>query len=84
MKQGEPFAPKAYTVFVEIAPYPNCGFVHSFVSRVGPATTIEEAKRVIKNDKRNIADTFDGLFEPASVKARTYSVWKANWEQIEI
>ena len=78
------FVPKPYTVFVSVAEYPNCGFKGSFISRLGPAETMEEAIEMIAADRKAMGNTYDGLFEPVSVKGRTYAIFKAEWSRAEM
>lgn len=76
------FNPKPYVVYVRIAEYPNCGFKGEFISRVGPADSVEDAKKKIAEDRRAMGDTMGGLIEAVSTKGRTYEVWKATWEKV--
>ena len=75
--------PASFVVYVEIAPYPNCGFAGTFTSRVGPAKTLEEAHRKIADDRKAMGDTMGGLIDPVSTKGRTYRIFKSlGWEEV--
>jgi hypothetical protein len=77
--------PKPYVVYVEISPYPNCGFTDAFTSRIGPAGDLAEVRKLIADDKRAMGDTMGGLIEPVSVRGRKYRVFKATaWEEVKI
>lgn len=84
MHQGKMTLPAEYAVYVEIAPYPNCGFTGLYTSRVGPAKDKADALRKIANDRKAMGDTMGGLIEPVSTKGRKYRIFKAVWEEINV
>lgn len=76
--------PAPYAVYVEVAPYPNCGFTGTYTSRIGPAKDLDEARRKIADDRKAMGDTMGGLIDPVSTKGRTYRVFKAAaWEEVQ-
>ena len=56
-----------------------------FVTRVGPARTIEDAKALIIKDRAAMGETFGGLIAPTDVSKRTYGIFRAlGWEEVDL
>lgn len=76
--------PAEYVVYVEVSPYPNCGFTGTFTSRVGPAKDLADAKKKIADDRLAMGKTFGGLIEPVTTKNRKYRVFRSlGWEELQ-
>jgi len=84
LKKEEVFTPAIYSVFVEVAHYPNCGFkpTEKMIGRLGAAKSIEGANKLIVDDRKAMGETYGGLIEPTRTKGRTYHIFKsAGWEK---
>lgn len=66
--------PKPYLVTVTLP--------DGFFARVGACNSINEAKKLIENDKRDCQETFGGLFEAAKLENRKYQVFMASWSEV--
>lgn len=74
--------PKPYVVYVTVAPDFKRGVKEEYVGRVGPASDMAEAKRLIEDDKQFAGETFSGLIAPADTKGRRYRVFRAEWTEV--
>lgn len=75
--------PAPYAVYVEVSPYPNCGFTGTFTSRISAARTLEEARAKIADDRKAMGESLGGLIEPVGTKNRTYRIFKSlGWEEV--
>ena len=54
---------------------------HSGIARLKPANTIEEARRIIVEDRAAMSNTFNGFIEP-NTGTRTYRIFRAVWSEI--
>lgn len=84
MHRGKMKVPADYAVYVEVSPYPGCGFTEPFTARIGPAKDKADAIKKIAEDRRAMGDTFGGLIDPVSTRGRKYRVFKAAWEEINV
>jgi len=84
MAKASTFVPAIYSVYVEVSHYPNCGFkpTEKMVGRLGAAKNIEDARKLIANDKRAMGETYGGLIAPTRLTGRTYHIFKSvgGWE----
>lgn len=76
------FMPKPYMVYVTITPTKSNMLRETMFSRVGPAASIDDAKRLIASDKEAMTETYGNMIEAPGVKGRTYQIFKANWEAV--
>jgi hypothetical protein len=78
------FVPKPYMVYVTITPTRANGLTKTITSRVGPANSIDDANRLIADDKKEMGETYGGMIEAPGVKGRTYQIFRANWEDVTV
>lgn len=75
-----------YFVLVSICYYPNCGFkpTEKMIGMVGRARSLEQAHKLIADDKKAMGETYGGLIEPVRLKQRTYSIQRSTgWEPVQ-
>lgn len=76
--------PRPYTVAVDIKPNKSNGLNEPlYLQRVGNANTLEDARKLIADDIRQMGETYNGLVAGVSVRGRTYRIFKAEWTEIE-
>jgi hypothetical protein len=78
------FVPKPYVVYVTITPTKANGLRETMTSRVGPAASIDDAKRIIASDKKAMTETYGNMIEPPGIKGRTYQIFEANWNDVTV
>lgn len=76
--------PKAITVFVTVQPNGRNGLTKPFGARIGACDTVDEAKAMIANDRREMNDTLGGLIDAPGSSRRTYQVFRAEWNEVRI
>jgi hypothetical protein len=74
--------PRKYHVFVTVAPTKKNGMSKPFTGRVGSADTIEEARKLIDEDRRAMNNTYGGLIDAPGSRGREYQVFEAAWTEI--
>lgn len=84
MAKDTQFMPGRYTVYVEIAAYPNCGFktTEKYISRLGPAASMAGVEKLIADDRKAMGETYGGLIEPTRLKGRTYKIFESTWQEV--
>jgi hypothetical protein len=78
------FVPKPYVVYVTSVPTKKNGLKETYTSRVGPATSVDDARRLIAKNKRDLGETYGSMIEAPDQSGNTYQIFKANWEDVTV
>lgn len=74
--------PAPLVVYCTVAPTERNRLEAPYTHRVGPAFTLEGAKKVIADDKEAMRNTLGGLIDAPGAGGRTYRVFEAKWTEV--
>jgi hypothetical protein len=80
---GKARLPSPYWVYVTVKPNRSNGLTKTHFMRVGPAASLEDARKLIEEDRRRMGETFGGLISGITCDGRTYHILKADWKHVE-
>ena len=55
-----------------------------YITRVGAARDLNHAKELILADRKAMGETFGDLIAPVDVSKRSYGIFRATWEEIDL
>jgi hypothetical protein len=77
-------SPSPIYVFVTVHPTKRNGLKKPHSSRVGVCQHESEIAKMVKDDLREMSNTFGGLIESAGTQGRYYQAFRAAWTEIKI
>lgn len=51
--------------------------------RCGSARSVEDARKLIAEEKKSLGQTYGGLIEPTDPAGRRWEIWQATWSKVE-
>jgi len=74
--------PKPFVLMCTVTPNEKNKLTKPLLIRVGPAESVDEAKKLKADDLRAMANTFGGVLEGEDTTGRSYRLFKAEWSEV--